>query len=92
MIFDIFTCIQLFNSVLVIFPYIKACLLIFFSKFLCIRADKGKDQYLFLLLEMVEENLTTVLTVDMQTVSSLLPLLESVEMEASQDMRRGVQQ
>lgn len=47
---------------------------------------------MFLLLEMVEENLTTVLTMDMQTVSSLLPLLESVEMEASQDMLRGVQQ
>jgi len=47
---------------------------------------------LFLLLEMVEENLTTVLTMDMQTVSLLLPLLESVEMEVSQDMLRGVQQ
>lgn len=47
---------------------------------------------MFLLLEMVEENLTTVLTMDMQTVSSLLPFLESVKMEASQDMLRGVQQ
>ena len=47
---------------------------------------------MFLLLAMVEENLTTVLTMDMQTVSSLLPFLESVEMEASQDMLRDVQQ
>jgi len=64
--------------------------MLFFHSFQ-IRADKGKDQYLFLQLEMVEENLITVLIMDMQTVSSLLPLLESVEMEASLDMLRGVQ-
>ena len=39
---------------------------------------------------MVVEYLTTVLTMDMPTVSILLPLLESVEMEASLDMLRGV--
>ena len=39
---------------------------------------------------MVEENLTTVLTMDMPTVSILLPLLESVGMEASLYMLRGV--
>ena len=63
--------------------------MLFFHSFF--RADKGKDQYLFLQLEMVEENLITVLTMDMQTVYSLLPLLESVEMEAFLDMQRGVQ-
>lgn len=47
---------------------------------------------MFLRLGMVEENLTTVLTMDMQTVSSLLPLLELTEMEASLGMPRGVQQ
>ena len=45
---------------------------------------------MFLQLEMVEENLTTVLTMDMPTVFILLPLLESVGMEASQYMLRGV--
>ena len=64
----------------------------FLSFLLIIRADKGEDQYLFLQLGMVEENLTTVLTMDMQTVSSLLPLLELTEMEASLGMLRGVQQ
>ena len=74
--------------------YLSSRLFIFYPFFIplyTIRADKGKDQYLFLQLGMVEENLTTVLTMDMQTVSSLLPLLESVEMEASLDMLRGVQ-
>lgn len=67
-------------------------MLFFLSFLLIIRADKGEDQYLFLRLGMVEENLTTVLTMDMQTVSSLLPLLELTEMEASLGMLRGVQQ
>ena len=58
---------------------------------LFIRAEKGEDQYLFLQLGMEEENLTTVLTMDMQTVSSLLPLLGLVEMEASLVMLRDVQ-
>ena len=56
------------------------------------RADKGKDQSLFLQLGMEEENLTIVLIMDMQTVSSLLPLVESVEMEVSLHMLRDVQQ
>lgn len=58
---------------------------------LFMRADKGEDQYLFLQQGMEEENLTTVLTMVMQTVSSLLPLLELVEMEASLNMPKDVQ-
>ena len=47
---------------------------------------------MFLQLEMVEENLTTVLTMDMPTAPLLLPFRESVEMEVSLDMLRDVQQ
>ena len=60
--------------------------------FLLIRADKGKDQSLFLQLEMVEGTTIVVLTMDTQTVSLLLLFLESVEMVASLDMPRGVHQ
>lgn len=75
-----------FHFVFFIFSFERAIF-----PFLFIRADKGKDQYLFLQLEMVEENSITVLTMDMPTVPLLLPFLESVEMEVSLDMLRGVQ-
>ena len=56
-----------------------------------IRADRGKDQSLFLQQEMVEGTLITVLTMDMPTVCLLLLFPESVEMAVSLDMLRGVQ-
>ena len=63
-----------------------------YELFLLYRGVKGRAPSLYLQLETVVDPMTTVLTMDMLTVSLPLLFLESIEMEVFLDMARGVRQ